>query len=232
MGARLGAINMNPIDVNYQTVPNRQQAKARFTPEALEAHAQALQNVSESDFSVDPILVADVLDGRLKKTKSGRKLVNLLVSGASFAAAVVSFKKVSPKLRNGISNATSKIAGSFGNVGKKINSQNISDVADEMTKEAAKIAQKGDGSVLRRGITKVLGEEKGAKALDVLSKFGINTGGDAADTAIAVGAAVLAGREAGDIANDTQKDLTLKDAVRDITRVMNAIPGADVIGEI
>ena len=232
MGARLGAINMNPIDVNYQTVPNRQQTKARFTPEALEAHAQALQNVSESDFSVDPILIADVLDGRLKKTKSGRKLVNLLVSGASFAAAVVSFKKVSPKLRNGISNATSKIAGSFGNVGKKINSKNISDVADEMTKEAAKIAQKGDGSVLRRGITEVLGEEKGAKALDVLSKFGINTGGDAADTAIAVGAAVLAGREAGDIADDTQKDLTLKDAVRDITRVMNAIPGADVIGEI
>ena len=95
---------MDSIDTSYQMVQNRAQRQRRITPEALEAHAQALQNVSEGDFSVDPIIVADVLDGKLKKTKSGRKLVNFLVSGASFAAAVVSFKKVSPKLRIGISN--------------------------------------------------------------------------------------------------------------------------------
>lgn len=223
---------MDSIDTSYQMVQNRAQRQRRITPEALEAHAQALQNVSEGDFSVDPIIVADVLDGKLKKTKSGRKLVNFLVSGASFAAAVVSFKKVSPKLRSGISNATSKIAGSFGSVGKKLKNKNISDFADEMTNEAAKIAQKGDGEVLKQGLTRILGENKSAKAMSILNKFGINTGGDAADTAIAVGAAVLAGREAGDIADDTQKELTLKDAVRDISKVMNAIPGADAVSEI
>ena len=88
------------------------------------------------------------------------------------------------------------------------------------------------GEALKQGLTRILGENKSAKAMGILNKFGINTGGDAADTAIAVGAAVLAGREAGDIADDTQKELTLKDAVRDISKVMNAIPGADAVSEI
>ena len=108
----------------------------------------------------------------------------------------------------------------------------MSDVADEMSKDASKLAQKGDGKLLKAGITKVFGEQKAQGVLDALKKVGIETGGDVADTTIAVGAALLAGREAGDIADDTQKELSLKDAVRDITKVMNALPGAEIVTEL
>lgn len=203
-----------------------------ITPEALEARAQALENMQPGDFEVNPVLVADVLDGKLKKTKTGRAVINALVSGISFAAATVSFRRVAPKLRKGISGATGKIAANFRNIGSRLKITNMSDVADEMSKDASKLAQKGDGKLLKAGITKVFGEQKAQGVLDALKKVGIETGGDVADTTIAVGAALLAGREAGDIADDTQKELSLKDAVRDITKVMNALPGAEIVTEL
>ena len=225
---------MNSIqDIPISRAESYYPAKRRMiTPEALEARAQALENMQSGNFEVNPVLVADVLDSKLKKTKTGRALINALVSGISFAAATVSFKRVAPKLRKGISGATGKIAANFRNVGSRLKNTNISDVADEMSKDATKLAQRGDGRILREGITRVFGEKRGQNILDALKKVGIETGGDVADTTIALGAAILAGREAGDIADDTQRELSLKDAVRDISKVMSALPGAEIVAEL
>lgn len=218
--------------MQIQGVKNINFSSGRLTPEALEARATALENEQSSDFGIKPEYVADVLDGKLKKTQAGRKIVNMMVSGASFAAAAMSFKKVAPKLRHGIASATGKIASQFASFGKQVNNGNINQVADEMLKESSKIAQKGDGTLLRKATMKVLGEKNGTKALESLKRIGIETGGDVADTAIAIGAAVLAGREAGDIADGAQKEHTLRDALGDITKVMSVLPGVEVIPEI
>ena len=202
-----------------------------LTPEVLEARASALES-NEYDFGVKPEVAADVLEGKLKETKMGRKLVNMLVSGASFAAAALSFKKVAPKLRHGIATATGRVANKFGNFARRTNNKNISQIAGEMSTEAVKVAAKGDGSVIKSFLVRVFGEKNALKVLGGLKQVGIETGGDVADTAIAIGAATLAGREAGDIADGAQKERTLKDALGDITKVMSALPGADIISEM
>ncbi len=227
MCARLGKKNMQ-----VQGIKSINFSSGRLTPEALEARAMALEDTDGDVFTIRPEKVADVIDGKLRKTKTGRKIINTVVSALGFAGAVVSFKKVAPKLRSGIAAATGRIAGKVGNIGQRINNQNIHEVAGEMTKDAAKIAAKGDGTVIQKTALKILGEQRGAKAIEGLKQVGIETGGDVADTAIAVGAAVLAGREAGDIVDGAQKDLTLKDALKDIAKVASVIPGADVIPQL
>ena len=226
INARLG------LKMQIQSFRNLNFTSAKLTPEMLESRAEALENGDMPEFQISPERVADVLDGKLKKTESGRKAVNFLVSCTSFAAAAVSFKKVAPKLRHGIASATSRVAGKFGSLGKKVKSDNINQLADEMTKKSSKIAKNGDGTLLKDITLKLLGEKKGAKVLSGLEGIGIKNGGDIADTTIAVGAAVLAGREAGDIADDTQKEHTLKDALGDITKVISTIPGTEIISEL
>lgn len=93
---------------------------------------------------------------------------------------------------------------------------------------AANACEKGS-SKLKEHIAKLVGPQKADELTKVLSKFGINTGGDAADTAIAVGAAVLAGREAGDIAEGTQEQ-SLGVTMGNISKVVNSIPGFDIAG--
>ncbi len=214
--------------MQVQGIKNINFTSGKLTPEILEAHASALES-NDQNFAIKPEHVVDLLDGKLKKSESGRKIVNTLVSGASFAAAALSFKKVAPKLRHGIASATGKIANNFGLFGKKIKIEGINQIAGEMTKDAEKIAQNGDGTILKNVVTKLLGEKKGIKVLNGFKKVGIETGGDVADTAIALGAAILAGREAGDIADETQKERTLKDAFGSITKVVNALPGSEII---
>ena len=185
--------------MQVQSIKNVNFTSGRLTPEALEERAMRLENNESDDFAIKPEAVADMLDGKLKKTETGRKTINFVVSAASFAAAALSFKKVAPKLR--------------------------------MQKESSKIASKGDGTIIKRVAIKVFGDKNGNKVINGLKQAGIETGGDVADTAIAVGAAVLAGREAGDIADETQKEHTLKDALGDLTKVVNAIPGVDILPE-
>ena len=67
------------------------------------------------------------------------------------------------------------------------------------------------------------------EALKGLKAVGIETGGDAADTAIAVGAAALAGREVGDIADGEQKEATLKGTLKDIAKVAGELGVADLL---
>ena len=87
-------------------------SSGRLTPEALEARAQALE---DGDFDIEkqinPELIADVLDGKLKKTETGRKAVNTIASVAGFTAAVVSFKRVGPTGRHGVAAASGGIFG-------------------------------------------------------------------------------------------------------------------------
>lgn len=217
--------------MQVQSIKNVNFTSGRLTPEALEERAMRLENNEGDDFAIKPEAVADMLDGKLKKTETGRKTINFVVSAASFAAAALSFKKVAPKLRHGVATATSRVAGKFANLGKKVSSEGINQIGSEMQKESSKIASKGDGTIIKRVAIKVFGDKNGNKVINGLKQAGIETGGDVADTAIAVGAAVLAGREAGDIADETQKEHTLKDALGDLTKVVNAIPGVDILPE-
>lgn len=215
--------------MQIQNVTGVNFSSARLTPEVLEARAEALER---GDFDIDkdfnPDVVADVLDGKLKKTETGRKLVNTLASVAGFSAAALSFRKVAPKLRHGIAAATSKVAGKIGNVGAKVKNDTISDVAKDMVENTSKLSAKGDGTLLKKGVTKLFGKNADS-VMNGLDKIGIKTGGDVADTAIAVGAATLAGREVGDIADETQKEATLKDTFKDLAKVAGALGLGDAV---
>ena len=215
--------------MQIQNVTGVNFSSARLTPEVLEARAEALER---GDFDIDkdfnPDVVADVLDGKLKKTEAGRKLVNSLASVAGFSAAALSFRRVAPKLRNGIAAATSNIAGRIGNIGAKVQNEALSNMAKDMTENTAKLSGRGDGTILRRGVSKLFGKNADS-VMNGLGKIGIKTGGDVADTAIAVGAATLAGREVGDIADETQREATLKDTFRDLARVAGALGIGDTI---
>ena len=204
-------------------------SSGRLTPEALEARAQALE---DGDFDIEkqinPELIADVLDGKLKKTETGRKAVNTIASVAGFTAAVLSFRRVAPKVRHGIAAATGKIAGKISGVDSRIKNDTMSELGQDMVENAGKLASKGDGSLLQRGINRVFGK-KSESVTKGLKAVGIETGGDAADTAIAVGAAALAGREVGDIADGEQKEATLKGTLKDIAKVAGELGVADLL---
>lgn len=197
-----------------------------LTPEALEARAMALE---EADFDALPskagYMAADMLDGRLKKSEKGRNLINALASGATFAAAVVSFKKFAPKLRGAIGHATTKIAHKLGSKAK--GTKVLAELADEVAQNGEKIASNGTGEVFTKFIKKITGKHADG-ALKNLKKIGIETGGDVADLAIAGGAAILAGHEAGDIVDGKQKEATIGGVVKDFAKAASALSGMSI----
>lgn len=195
----------------------------KLTPELMAARAEAIEaDGFELTEKIDPYSVANVLDKKLQKTEKGRKFVAFLASGATFAAAVVSFKKVAPKLRAAIGHATANVAKKFSSSAKDV--KVIKEVADEVAQNGEKIAN-GTGDGLQKLVNKVAGENAD-KVLNGLEKIGVKNGGDAADLAIAGGAAVLAGREAGDIAQDKQEKATIGGVLQDIAKVTAAFSGA------
>lgn len=208
-------------------------SKFSITPEELEARAEALEKMEIRNFeeSINPEIIADVLDGKLKKTEKGRKIVNAIVSCTGFAAAALSFKKVAPKVRKGISAATAKVAKSFSSAGSKVNNKNIQEVASSMGEKAQEIAQKGDGTKLKAFVNRIFGK-KAPTVINGMEHLGIKTGADAADTALALGLATMTGREAGDRADNIQKEASLKDTVKDFVKIAGAFSGADVITDV
>ncbi len=205
--------------MQVQGVRNINFTSAKVTPEMLEKRAMALENGEVNDV-ISTERVYNMIDNRLKKTKIGRKIINFVVSAAGFSAAVISFKKVAPKLRHGIAAATGRVAGKFGKMAKQVNNKNINQLADEVAQESSKLAAKGDGSLLKNVAIKALGDKNGTRVLNGLKQIGIETGGDLADSAIAIGAAVLAGREAGDIADEAQGEIRFQNALKDITKIV------------
>ena len=200
--------------------------KSRLTPEVLEARAEALQN---TDFDLKAQEGADIfvdaIDKKLQKSEAGRKVIGFVVSAAGFAAAALSFKRVAPKLRTGIAAATKNIAQKAGNMLGK-NNKNINELTQTMAEQTEVIASGGTVPGFQKGIKRLLGEPRGEKVVGAFEKVGIKTGGDVADTTVAIGAATLAGREAGDIADDKTEEMALKGAIKDLAKVASAITGA------
>lgn len=96
------------------------------------------------------------------------------------------------------------------------------EIADDLTRPTRRF---------QGALNKVLGDKHSKTVASALEKVGIETGTDVVDAAAATGVAILAGREAADISDETQKDAAIKSTIRNVAKIANTV-GVDVIPEV
>ncbi len=191
----------------------------------IENYAQRLENANfDIEKSVNPEKIATAIENRLNKSEKGKKLISAAVASLGFAASVVSLKKALPKLRKGLATATSNLADKISSKMPDVKGKTATFIKQTLEGAAAqgkKIGEAGDATKFQEGIKKLFKGEAGENIVKTLDSMKIKTGGDAFDTVAATTAAVLAGKEAGDIAEDKHEEITLGSAVQDLAKVLN-----------